>query len=187
MHRAFPASVAAAERFAAEAGFTQSCIPEVGRLLSAAAAAKPAGVIAESGTGAGVGTAWLYSGLGPQARLVTVERDRSLADRAAATFADDPRVQVLTGDWRLLEAHAPFDVFFCDGGGKREDPERVVDLLAPGGVLIMDDFTPAADWPPSFEGQIDELRAFYLGHPRLAAAEVLTTPASAAVIATRLA
>ena len=187
MRRPVPAIVIEAERSAAEAGFGHSCIPEVGRLLSAAAAAKPRGIVAESGTGAGVGTAWLRSGLGPDARLVTVERDTRLADRAAKLFADDPRVEVLTGDWRLLEAHAPFDVFFCDGGGKRDDPERVVELLAPGGVLVMDDFTPALDWPPRFDGRIDELRVFYLSHPRLAATEVLTTATSSAVVATRLA
>jgi predicted O-methyltransferase YrrM len=187
VERAVPATVAAAERSAAEAGFTKSCTPEVGRLLSATVAAKPAGVIAESGTGAGVGTAWLHSALGPAARLITVERDAHLAARAATLFADDPRVEVLTGDWRLLEAHAPFDVFFCDGGGKRDDPEQVVDLLARGGVLILDDFTPTPHWPPRFQGKIDELRVFYLCHPRLAAAEVLTTPTTSAVIATRLA
>lgn len=187
VERAVPASVIAAERSAAEAGFTQSCTREVGRLLSAIAAAKPAGVIAESGTGAAVGTAWLHSALGPDARLVTVEHNPDLAARAARLFADDPRVEVLTGDWRLLEAHAPFDVFFCDGGGKRDDPARVVDLLAPGGVLVLDDFTPAPQWPPRFQGRLDELRLFYLCHPRLAAAEVLTTPTASAVVATRLA
>jgi predicted O-methyltransferase YrrM len=187
LQRPVPEIVAAAERAASESGFGQSCLPEVGRLLSTAAAAKPAGVIAESGTGAGVGTAWLHSALGPDARLVTVERDPQRAARAAALFAGDPRVEVIAGDWRLLEAHAPFDVFFCDGGGKKDDPERVVELLAPGGVLIMDDFTPATAWPPRFEGAIDELRVFYLSHPKLAAAEVLTTATTSAVIATRLA
>ncbi|MBB4715676.1 hypothetical protein BJ965_005558 [Streptomyces luteogriseus] len=131
--RAVPARVLAAERLAAEAGFEKSCIAEVGRLLRTAAASKPGGVVAESGTGSGVGTAWLHSGLGDGARLVTVERDEGLARRAAGVFADDGRVSVLTGDWRLLEQHAPFDVFFCDGGGKRDAPGRVVELLAPGG------------------------------------------------------
>lgn len=97
-------------------GIQEELPPEVGRLLSVAAAAKPHGTVAESGTGSGVGTAWLHSGLGTGARLITVERDEELARRAAGLFADDRRVSVLTGDWRLLEEHAPFDVFFCDGG-----------------------------------------------------------------------
>lgn len=183
--RTVPPRVVAAERVASEAGFKMSCLPEVGRLLRLAAAAKPHGVIAESGTGSGVGTAWLHSGLGAGARLVTVERDEELARRAAGVFADDDRVSVLIGDWRLLEQHAPFDVFFCDGGGKRDDPERVVELLAPGGLLILDDFTPSPDWPPRFGGEVDELRLFFLTHPALDATEVLTTPASSAVVAAR--
>ncbi|MFJ4721298.1 O-methyltransferase [Streptomyces luteogriseus] len=183
--RAVPPRVLAAERLAAEAGFEKSCTAEVGRLLRTAAAAKPGGVVAESGTGAGVGTAWLHSGLGDGARLVTVERDEKLARRAAGVFADDGRVGVLTGDWRLLEQHAPFDVFFCDGGGKRDDPGRVVELLAPGGILVLDDFTPSAEWPPRFEGVVDELRLFYLTHPDLDATEVLTTPTGSAIVAAR--
>ncbi|WOX14912.1 MULTISPECIES: O-methyltransferase [unclassified Streptomyces] len=183
--RAVPSRVVAAERAASELGFTWSCIPEVGRLLKLAAASKPHGVVAESGTGTGVGAAWLHSGLGAGARLVTVERDEELARRAAGVFADDDRVSVLTGDWRLLERHAPFDVFFCDGGGKREDPERVVDLLAPGGLLVLDDFTPSPHWPPRHGDEVDELRLFYLTHPSLDATEVLTTPSTSAVIAAR--
>lgn len=183
--RVVPPRVVAAERIASELGFGLSCIPEVGRLLKVTAASKPHGVVAESGTGSGVGTAWLHSGLGAGARLVTVERDEELARRAAGVFADDDRVTVLAGDWRLLERHAPFDVFFCDGGGKRDDPERVVSLLAPGGLLVLDDFTPSPHWPPRFGDEVDELRLFYLTHPALDATEVLTTPASSAVVAAR--
>ncbi|MHA6764989.1 O-methyltransferase [Streptacidiphilus sp. PAMC 29251] len=182
---AVPARVAAARQRAADLGFSLSCSPEVGRLLSLFAAAKPGGVIAESGTGAGVGTAWLHSGLGPGAQLVTVERDEKLARLAAEGFADDQRVRVLTGDWRLLDQYAPFDLFFCDGGGKRDDPQLVVDLLAPGGVLVLDDFTPSSEWPPRFQGEVDQLRVFYLTHPELRATEVLTTPTTSAVVAVR--
>ncbi|WP_405775454.1 class I SAM-dependent methyltransferase [Streptomyces sp. NBC_01390] len=141
--------------------------------------------MAESGTGCGVGTAWLHSGLSGDARLFTVERDQDLARRAADVFADDDRVRVLTGDWRLLEKHAPFDVFFCDGGGKRDNPQLVVELLAPGGVLVLDDFTPSSGWPPRFAGAVDELRMFYLTHPALHATEVLTTSTESAVLAVR--
>lgn len=130
--RAVPPRVVAAERIAAEAAFKKSCIPQVGRLLSLAAASKPCGTIAESGTGSGVGTAWLHSGLGAGARLVTVERDENLARRAAGVFVDDKRVSILTGDWRLLEQHAPFDVFFCDGGGKRDAPSGLSNSSPPG-------------------------------------------------------
>ncbi|MGX9891333.1 hypothetical protein [Streptomyces sp. NPDC002276] len=49
-----------------------------------------------------MGTAWLHSGLGAGARLVTVEREQELARRAAGVFADDDRVSVPTGGWRLL-------------------------------------------------------------------------------------
>ncbi|MBK0376294.1 class I SAM-dependent methyltransferase [Streptomyces sp. RB110-1] len=183
--RAVPPRVVAAERAASALGFTKSCLPEVGRLLALAVAAKPGGVVAESGSGAGVGTAWLHSGLGTGARLFTVERDEELARRVADDYADDERVSVLTGDWRLLERHAPFDVFFCDGGGKRDDPQAVIDLLAPGGLLLLDDFTPSPEWPPRFEGEVDELRVFYLTHPDLDATEVLTSPAGSVVIGAR--
>ncbi|SDS96799.1 Predicted O-methyltransferase YrrM [Streptomyces sp. TLI_053] len=182
---AVPSRVLTAELMAAEVAFEKSCIPQVGRLLGLAAASKPEGVIAESGTGSGVGTAWLHSGLGAGAHLVTVERDEDLARRAAGVFADDGRVSVLTGDWRLLEPYAPFDVFFCDGGGKRDDPQRVVELLAPGGLLVLDDFTPSPDWPPRYGGEVDELRLFYLTHPAVHATEILTTPTSSAIVATR--
>ncbi|WP_107500994.1 O-methyltransferase [Streptomyces violaceoruber] len=185
MGRALPPRVVAAERAASARGFTKSCLPEVGRLLALAVAAKPGGVVAESGMGAGVGTAWLHSGLGPGARLFTVERDEELARRVADDYADDERVSVLIGDWRLLERHAPFDVFFCDGGGKRDDPQAVIDLLAPGGLLLLDDFTPSPEWPPRFEGEVDELRVFYLTHPDLDATEVLTSPAGSVVIGAR--
>lgn len=180
-----PARLAAAARAAAEAGFSYGSTTEVGRLLRVLAASKPGGVIAESGTGFGGGTAWLHDGLVGDAKLVTVERDADRARRAAEIFADDPRVTVLSGDWLMLADHAPFDLFFCDGGGKREDPQRVVDMLAPGGVLVLDDFTPAAGWPPSFDGAVDELRVFYLTHPALATVEVLTTPTASAVVAVR--
>jgi predicted O-methyltransferase YrrM len=86
-------------------------------LLTALAATVPGGVVAESGTGTGVGTAWPREGLAPGARLVTVDNDPERVAAATRVVGDDARVRLLQGDWRLLGEHAPFDLFFCDGGG----------------------------------------------------------------------
>ena len=187
--RSVPPAVTAALREAARLGFGHSCSQAVGRLLAAVAAVKPGGRLAESGTGTGAGAAWLLSGMDPGARLLTVEHDAGRAAAASSVLAHDPRVRVLKGDWRLLEAQAPFDVFFCDGGGKREDPGAVVRMLAPGGVLVLDDFTPARPgepvWPPTYRGAIDTLRLRYLTDPALVAVELSVGDGSGVVLATR--
>ncbi len=180
-----PARVAAALREAARLGFADSCTDAVGRLLAALAAATPSGVVAESGTGVGVGAAWLLEGLWPDGRLVTVERDAERLAAAGRVLGDDGRARLLLGDWHLLAAHAPFDLFFCDGGGKRDDPDAVVGMLRPGGVLVLDDFTPSTGWPPTHEGAVDTLRVRYLTDPRLRAAELLLPDGGAVVVAAR--
>jgi predicted O-methyltransferase YrrM len=182
---AVPAAVEAALRQAAQAGFEYSCTEPVGRLLATLALAKPDATLAESGTGFGVGTAWLRSGLHPSSRLVTVEREPERAASAAGLFRDDPRVRVLTGEWTLLREHGPFDLLFCDGGGKREDPDGVIALLSPGGILVMDDFTPSPGWPPRFDGGPDGLRITYLTHPALSAVELRTEENASVIVATR--
>ena len=180
-----PVLVSRARAAAAAAGFPHSSTDEVGRLLAALAAAKPNGRIAESGTGFGVGTAWLQAGLGDAASLISVEHDLARSKTAAGIFAGDNRIRILAGDWRLLEPHAPFDLFFCDGGGKRDAPDRVIELLTGGGVLVLDDFTPSSGWPPTYQGQLDQLRIRYLTDPRLLAAEVQVSPTQTVIVATR--
>ena len=98
--------VEAAGALAARRGFALSCLPEVGRLLASLAGTATTRV-AESGTGCGVGTAWLHSGLRPGVELVTVERDTRLAAEVAALFAGEPAVTVLPEDWRALFRYAP--------------------------------------------------------------------------------
>ena len=62
-----PPLVAAALARASRTGFPMSCDTAVGRLLAVAAARLPEGArVLELGTGAGVGTAWIVSGLLPR-------------------------------------------------------------------------------------------------------------------------
>ena len=61
-------------------GPPSACTPQVGRLLQVLAAGKPGGRIGEQGTGAGVGTAWLASGLAGGATLLSVDVSPRCAD-----------------------------------------------------------------------------------------------------------
>jgi len=181
-----PVLVSAAEAAGAAAGFTASCLPETGSLLAALAAAKPGGRIAESGAGYGVGSAWLATGMHGPATLLTVERDAIRVAAVRDLFAGDPRVTVLAGDWTLLREHQPYDVFFCDGGGKRDDPDGVIDLLAPGGILVLDDFVPHdGPWPPMCAGEPDLLRIHYLRSDRLVSTEVRVRADAAVLVCVR--
>jgi predicted O-methyltransferase YrrM len=180
-----PPAVAAAVDLARRLGFGLSCLPAQGALLRVLAGGS-SGVIGETGTGCGVGLAWLASGAGPTARLVSVERDGVLAAAARRLFADDPRVAVHTGDWTALAEHGPFDLLVLDGGGqgKADEPPLAPERwLRPGGLLVIDDFTPANGWPPTHRGAPDAARLHWLTHPRLLATEVRVAPDSATVLA----
>jgi predicted O-methyltransferase YrrM len=187
-HADLPPLVSAAVALAVRSGFAWSCRPEQGRLLRVLAGGVGAGTIGETGTGCGVGLAWLASGTSTGGRLVSVERDAARAASAREVFANVPEVTVVAGDWRDLPG-APFDLLVLDGGGQgkgTEEPLAPADWLRPGGLLVIDDFTPMSGWPPVHEGRPDAARLHWLRHPRLAAAEVRVAPDSATIVATFL-
>ncbi|ANP54840.1 putative O-methyltransferase YrrM [Streptomyces griseochromogenes] len=170
-------------------GFAHSCRPEQGRLLHALAGGAPAR-IGETGTGLGVGLAWLASGAGRGVRLYSVERDPERARAAAGVFAGRPEVTVLCGDWRRIEAYGPFDLLVLDGGGQgkaaADPPADVERLLVPGGTVVVDDFTPATGRPPLHEGAPDLPRLHWLAHPALRATELRLAPDLSTVVGTRV-
>lgn len=153
-------------------------IPPLVRRVRQLAAGARDGVMGETGTGRGVGTAWLASGISPAARLVTVEIVPELAAAAPSFFAEFAQVTVLTGDWREILAHAPFDLLFLDGGGEREHQELAVGALGVGGIAVLDDLTPLEHRPAEWRGQPDVVRAFWLNDARLVTAEVGAAPSS---------
>ncbi|MEU9477812.1 SAM-dependent methyltransferase [Streptomyces sp. NPDC048191] len=184
-----PALVRAALTAARGSGFPYSCRPEQGRLLHALAGGARAR-IGETGTGLGVGLAWLASGAAPGVRLWSVERDPERARAAAAVFAGRPEVTVLGGDWRRIEEYGPFDLLVLDGGGQGkvpgDPPADVERLLVPGGTVVVDDFTPASGRPPLHEGEPDRARLHWLEHPALRATELRLAADLSTVVGTRL-
>jgi predicted O-methyltransferase YrrM len=151
-------------------------IPEVQRLVATLVASKPGGRIAEIGTSYGDGARAIAAALTAGATFVTVELDPERAARAREALAGTP-AEVLDGDWRShLPQRAPFDALFADGGTGYGE---VVELLAPGGVLVKDDLTPGRP----IEG--DPTREALLLDPRLEATEILVTAEMACIVAVR--
>jgi predicted O-methyltransferase YrrM len=177
-----PPLVQRAHEVAERLGFERSCSPEVGRLLHVLAATRGRTRVAEIGTGTGVGAAWIVSALSADVPFLTAELDEERAAAAAELFHEDEHVRVLHGDWReTLPPEAPFDLVFFDAAKQlrpREDGELVVGLLAPGGLAVLDDLTPGRPGP-------DPVRKLWLEDERLAATEILVTPASSVILAVR--
>jgi len=175
--------------------FTRSCLPEVGRFLGVLTAHIHNGMIGEIGMGCGVATAWMASFLATDTQLVSVEVDAAQAAAVASLFHNHPNVHVVHADWQEILTRGPFDLLFVDGGPlkaplggilPRENIERVIAAVRIGGFVLLDDFGLAAMMAEEQRHQRDPVREFWLNDPRFTATEVMTTPSTAAILATRL-
>lgn len=166
-------------------GFVSSTRHETGRLLATLAATRE-GTLAECGTGCGVGSAWLRSGVRGDARIITAELDHRLAEAVRAMFEGDAQVEVLQADWTTLRGHAPFSLLFLDvREAKQNGPELITELVEPGGIVVLDDFTPSQGWPPMYEGRVDTTRQQWLTDERFTTAEVMVALDASVLVATR--
>lgn len=182
-----PALVAAATDRARSAGFPFSCEPAVGQLLAVLAAHLPAGArVLEFGTGAGVGTAWIASGLLPRddVTVITVEKDpqtAALAARGAWPQFVDLRVGEALG---VLGEAGAFDLIFADApGGKWAGLDRTIAALRPRGLLMVDDMTATPQWTTEQHARQNEVRQALVTSPLLTSAEL--DHGSGVILATR--
>ncbi len=168
-----------------KAGYVSFCRNETGRLLATLAATR-GGTMAEFGTGCGVGTAWLRSGIRGEVKIVTAELDAALAEAAAEIFVDDPLVEVLAADWSTLLDKGPFSLLFLDSGEPTAVAvDKVADLVEEGGIVVLDDFTPCEVWPPVALGRVDTLRERWLTDERFTTVEVMVAADASTLIATK--
>jgi predicted O-methyltransferase YrrM len=149
-----------------------SSLPEVHALLRVLAAGRD---VAELGTAFGEGAA----AMAETARsVVTVEVDPERAAAARERLAPFANVEALEGDaYELLRGRGPYGLVFADGGAY--DWEQILALVERGGFVVKDDLTPGRP----IDG--DPVREFLLRDERLEAVELLTTPATAAIVAVR--
>lgn len=161
-------------------GGPSASLPGTGRFLAMLAAGCTAGLIGELGTGTGIGAAWMASAMPADCTLVTAELDPERAAAARELFAEDPRVEVVTGDSRAaIGARGPYDLLFSDGGG--EHGRAMVGWLRVGGRIVCDDVTPGRP----VDG--DPKREFFFRTPGLQSVEVvLPTLRDSLLVGTRV-
>lgn len=141
-------------------GFDASCDPQIGQFLTTLAASKPGGRFLELGTGVGLGTHFLLSGMDTNSTLDTVELDADLSAVASATILDS-RVHFFVQDgqeWLYEHSNERYDFIFADTWpGKFHALNEALSLLSPGGIYFIDDLLPQPNWPEGHQEKVDDL------------------------------
>ncbi|MGE7689955.1 O-methyltransferase [Lysinibacillus sp. NPDC097214] len=178
--------VKASKMLAQRNSFEYSCSDEAGRLLSVLVGQITHGKILEVGTGYGVGSAWILSTIAPNVQFYSVDHAKEKIEAAAQTICHE-QAEFIVGDWKEAIAKGPFQFIFADAAAaKTIEGVELLDALAVGGMLVMDDFTPEEHFPEEWRGKPDEVREFWLNHTKLRATEIYLTSTSSAILVTKL-
>ncbi|MEM9324251.1 MAG: class I SAM-dependent methyltransferase [Bacteroidota bacterium] len=166
-----PEVYGALEAKCAEIGFTMPSDVFIGTLLKSLIASKPNSNILELGTGIGLSLAWMIEGLDAQSRLTSVDNDPQLTNIAKEFFGHDQRVNLVCmdgADWILNYQGPSFDLIFADAWpGKYGELDETLALLKVGGLYVIDDMTPASDWPEGHAEKATRLIAYLEGRDDL--------------------
>jgi 2-hydroxychromene-2-carboxylate isomerase/predicted O-methyltransferase YrrM len=157
-----PSALPAIERDTAAVGFDMASDRATGALLRMLAAAKPGGRFLEIGTGTGLATAWLADGMDGGATLATIDSDESVAGVARRHLGEDARIEFRIGDAATIldQLSGAYDLIFADAWpGKFAQLDRALDLLAPGGLYVIDDLLPQPNWPDGHGENVRRLLA----------------------------
>jgi predicted O-methyltransferase YrrM len=144
-------------------GFTMPSDALTCALLRTLAATKPGGRLLELGTGTGLATAWLADGMDKTARLISVDNDSAVQAVARAVLSHDSRIEIVTQDGgEFIEAaHAAsrrFDLIFADTWpGKYTHLDQALNLVAPGGLYVVDDMLYQPNWPADHPSKVAAL------------------------------
>jgi predicted O-methyltransferase YrrM len=156
-----PDALEAIHHDTAALGFTMASGPRTGALLAALAASKPGGRLLELGTGTGLGTAWLLSGMDADAGLETVDTDADVVAVARRHLSADPRVTFHVMDGAEFIGQSPqgqFDLIYADAWpGKFSHLDETLSLLRVGGIYFIDDLLPQPNWPEGHAPKVPAL------------------------------
>jgi predicted O-methyltransferase YrrM len=170
-HARPPAALAAIQERTERLAFPMPSEPRTGALLRVLAASKPGGRLLELGTGTGLSAAWLLDGMTEDATLITVDVDPGPQAVARELLGHDRRLTIVTEDATAFlrrQTPASFDLIFADAmPGKFECLDDALALLRPGGLYVIDDMLPQANWPEEHAPRVPALIATLAARPDL--------------------
>ncbi|MDP5274291.1 O-methyltransferase [Chengkuizengella axinellae] len=144
--------------------FSMSCDLETGSILRTLAASKPESNILEIGTGVGVSTSWILEGMDTNSNLISIEMDKEAHQIAKQHLGKDERVTFVTmdgSDFIKNNKDKKFELIFADSWpGKFYDLEETLGMLKKGGIYLIDDLTPAENWPEEHGPKVDHLKEY---------------------------
>jgi predicted O-methyltransferase YrrM len=160
-----PYELASIEARTAELNFTMGSELRTGALLQSLAASKPGGRLLELGTGTGIATSWLLSGMDATSILTSVDTDPRVQAVAREFLGHDPRLTLVIEDGATflrrqlaLSPAVKFDLIFADAmPGKYESLDEALALVAPGGFYVIDDMLPQPNWPEGHAEKVPTL------------------------------
>jgi predicted O-methyltransferase YrrM len=171
-----PSALDAIRQETERVGFTLASEPRTGSVLRALAASKPGGRFLELGTGTGVGTAWLLSGMDADSHLISVDTDAKLQEIAIRNLGHDARVAFHLGDGAAFLGQAPprqFDLVYADAWpGKFTHLDLALSLLKAGGIYFIDDLVSQPTWPDGHASKAAALIADLERRPGFVAAKL---------------
>jgi predicted O-methyltransferase YrrM len=153
-----------------ELDFGMASEARTGALLQTLAATKPAGRLLEIGTGTGMATAWLLSGMDAASTLISVDASEEVQAVARESLGGDPRLNLLTLDGAAFLWRQPkkcYDLVFADAiPGKYEALDEALAIVKVGGYYVIDDMLPQPNWPDGHEQKAAALLEHLSTDPR---------------------
>jgi len=146
-----PEALEAIQARTEELKFEMASEPRTGILLQMLAASKPGGRFLELGTGTGLSTAWLLSGMDAASTLISLDSNEDVQAVAQEALGKDPRLKLMSCDaagflWR--QPKKSFDLVFADAiPGKYEALDEALATVKVGGYYVIDDMLPQPNWP----------------------------------------
>jgi predicted O-methyltransferase YrrM len=143
-----------------ELKFNMASDLQTGSLLKTLVASKPGGRFLELGTGTGLATSWIVSGMDENSSLISIDNNKLLME-VAEEHIGDKRVKFILADgydWIPQYTGNKFDLIFADAmPGKYDLFDETINLLNKNGFYVIDDMLPQTNWPIGHNDKADNL------------------------------